>query len=142
MPTLYDGAVDAGVVHLGNDELRRGLEVAHGGWEVLLEVVDAVGCPYELAVAAAAKVDVVHGVESHVLTVEERLMGDRDVVGDAAHRLVVRHDRVLDVAHVLGHGRVPGGAAHGREDVGVGVDDHFVFTRAGSRCTSSTCSHQ
>ena len=31
---------------------------------------------------------------------------------------------MLDVAHVLADGRVAGGAAHGREDVRVGVDDH------------------
>ena len=124
VPALDDGAVDARVVHLRDDVLRCGLKVAHGGREVLLEVVDAVGCPDELAVSPAAKVDVVHGVQRHVLAVEERLMGDRDVVGDAAHGLVVNHDGVLDVAHVLADGRVPGGAAHGREDVGVGVDDH------------------
>ena len=61
-------------------------------------------------------------------------MGDRGVVGDAANGLVVRHDRVLDVAHVLGHGRVAGCAAHGREDVGVGVDDH-----GGSLCDPKLC---
>ena len=128
---LDDGAVDARVVHLGDDVFRRGLEVAHGGREVLLEVVDTVGGPDELAVSSAAEVDVVHGVQRRVLAVEEGLLGDHGVVGDAAHGLVVRHDGVLDVAQVLPCGGVAGGAAHGREDVRVGVDDHGGLTRAG-----------
>ena len=121
---LDDGAVNARVVHLGDDEFRRGLKVAHGGREVLLQVVDAVGGPDELAVSSAAEVDIVHGVQRRVLAVEEGLAGDGDVVGGATHGLVVRHDGVLHVAQVLGGGWVPGRAAHRREDVRVGVDDH------------------
>jgi hypothetical protein len=126
---VEDRPVHADVVHLGHHQLRRCVERRQSGRQVLGGVVDTLRRPPEFPEPASSKVDLGQAVHGRVATVPQGLLRDGVSVRDAAHRLVVEPEQVLDVAHMLGSGAVAGRAAHGREDVGMGVGDHLRAPR-------------
>jgi hypothetical protein len=122
---VYQRHIHPGVVHLGNQALRRVRHVHHRRHHVLLDVILAVHSPLERAMARGPEVDVVERVEapSAIGIRQTEIIGRRPIPLSPSRHEVSRHAKLQVTPELLWIVKAAVASQVGKA-VGVTVVDH------------------